>query len=214
MPGTSGDRFDRFPGFDAAAQWKHWDPATVGTVLARLGPPAPIRHFTPDEQSTATALCARLLDLEDPDPVPVVAMIDARLAEAETDGWRYQDMPEDGQAWRVSLANLDADAVERFQARFALCAPEQQDSLIQAVQDLGSKRWHELPAGHVWSLWTRYACTAFYSHPHAWDEIGFAGPAYPRGYKNIGIDAREPYETADARPVLDPVRADGQEAGR
>ena len=52
---------------------------------------------------------------------------------------------------------------------------------------------------HVWSLWTRYACTAFYSHPWAWNEIGFAGPAYPRGYKNTGIDARERFEVPTPR---------------
>jgi hypothetical protein len=74
------------------------------------------------------------------------------------------------------------------------------------VQDLGSRDWHGLPAGHVWSLWTRYACTALYAHPAAWDEIGFPGPAYPRGYKNLGVDAREPFEVRDARPTLDPVR--------
>ena len=37
-------------------------------------------------------------------------MIDARLAEQQTDGWRYADMPEDGQAWRDSLRYLDEDA--------------------------------------------------------------------------------------------------------
>jgi hypothetical protein len=58
----------------------------------------------------------------------------------------------------------------------------------------------------VWSLWTRYACTAFYSHPAAWNEIGFAGPAYPRGYKNTGVDRREPFEVRDAQPGDDPVR--------
>jgi hypothetical protein len=211
MAETTGERFGRYPGFDSVSQWRRWDPATAGAVLARLGQPPPMRYFTVDEQSTATALCVRLLALEDACPVPVVAMIDARLAEAETDGWRYEDMPEDGQAWRLSLAALKVDAVDRFKLPFALCTDEQQESLIQAVQDLGSTTpWHDLSADHVWSLWTRYSCTAFYSHPHAWNEIGFPGPAYPRGYKNIGIDAREPYETADARPILDPIRADEQ----
>ncbi len=49
------------------------------------------------------------------------------------------------------------------------------------MQDLKSANWHGQPAAHVWSLWTRYACTAFYAHPFAWTEIGFPGPAYPRG---------------------------------
>jgi hypothetical protein len=187
----------RFPGFDTTAQWRHWDPATAGSVLARLGPPQPIRFFTPEEHATADALCTRLLALE-PDPkVPVVAMIDARLAEQETDGWRHEDMPEDGEAWRRSLAGLKADAVDRFRLPFALLTADRCDVLIGRVRELGTQPWHGLPAGHVWSLWTRYACTAFYGHPHAWNEIGFPGPAYPRGYKNIGTDSREPFEVED-----------------
>ncbi len=75
-----------------------------------------------------------------------------------------------------------------------------QAALIQAVQDRASdgKKWHDWPASHVWSLWTRYACTAFYSHPWSWNEIGFGGPAYPRGYLNPGVNAREKWEVADA----------------
>ena len=67
------------------------------------------------------------------------------------------------------------------------------------MQDLATDgaSWHGWSAAHVWSLWTRYACTAFYSHPWAWNEIGFPGPAYPRGYLNPGVDARERWEVAD-----------------
>ena len=50
----------------------------------------------------------------------------------------------------------------------------------------------------------RYACTAFYSHPWAWNEIGFGGPAYPTGYKNLGVERREPWEVAE-RDATDPV---------
>jgi hypothetical protein len=85
--------------------------------------------------------------------------------------------------------------------------------MLRSIQERGMEPWHGIPAEHVWSLWTRYACTAFYSHPWAWDEIGFAGPAYPRGYKNLGIDALEPFEVRDARPGADPLRAE-KEKGR
>jgi hypothetical protein len=198
----------RFPGFDALSEVGRWDPVTAGVVLARLGPPPPVRFFTPAEQAVATALLARLLGTGDEEDVPVLRMIDARLAEQETDGWRYDDMPEDGRAWRDSLAGLDADAEAQYGTPFADRPAEDQNALIQAVQDLGSKDWHGMPATHVWSLWTRYACTAFYAHPAAWNEIGFPGPAYPRGYKNLGVDAREPFEVRDARPGDDPLRED------
>lgn len=196
----------RFPGFDVLAQRRHWDPVTAGVVLSRVGMAPDIRFFTPAEQAVATALCGQLLDQHGEAEVPVVNLIDARLAEKQTDGWRYRDMPEDGQAWCDTLAALDSDARCYHGAGFAACTREQQATLIQAVQDLGTDAWHGLPAKQVWSLWTRYACTAFYSHPLAWNEMGFPGPAYPRGYKNPGVDAREPFEVRDAKPGADPAR--------
>ena len=37
----------------------------------------------------------------------------------------------------------------------------------------------------------RAVLSAFYSHPWAWNEIGFGGPAYPRGYARFGVGQRE-----------------------
>jgi hypothetical protein len=206
VPDVAATGTDRFPGFDVLGQATHWDSVTAAVVLARLSKPSDVHFFTPDEQAAAAALCGQLLDQREDPRVPVVNMIDARLAASETDGWHYQDMPEDGDAWRATLQALDSDATKRFGGDFASCSWEHQAMLIQAVQDRGTDQWHGLDASHVWSLWTRYACTAFYAHPSAWNEIGFAGPAYPRGYKNPGIDAREPFEVADAHPNIDPVR--------
>jgi hypothetical protein len=202
---TPGGRQPRFPGFDVLAQVRHWDPVTTGVVLARLGPPPPIRFFTPDEEAIARPLLDLLLDQHAEPRVPVLQMIDSRLAEASTDGWRYEDLPEDGQAWRDTLAAIEADAQDAHGTGFARCAEDARRALIQAVQDRKSDLWHGLPADRVWSLWTRYACTAFYSHPWAWNEIGFGGPAYPRGYKNAGVGRREPWEVRD-RADVDPVR--------
>jgi hypothetical protein len=40
---------------------------------------------------------------------------------------------------------------------------------------------------------------AYYSHPTAWSEIGFGGPASPRGYVRMGFNRRDPWEAAEAR---------------
>jgi len=216
----------RFPGFDVFAEQPRWDPATAAVLTERLGPQPDLRFFTPAEEAIATTLLDLLLGQQDPDPrtaagarnadqqqdrprIPLTAMIDTRLAEAETDGWRYANMPEDGQAWRDTLGFLDADAQAKHGRGFADCPATDQAALIQVVQDAGPGDWHGWPASRVWSLWTRYACTAFYSHPWAWNEMGFPGPAYPRGYKNIGAGQREPFEVPDAAPGRDPVREDG-----
>jgi hypothetical protein len=199
----------RFPGFDALDQVRHWDQVTADVVLARTDAPGVVKFFTESQESCARALLNLLTGQDGQDgelAVPVLEMVDSRLAAEETDGWRYADMPEDGQAWRDTLAHLDADAYQRYGIPFADAGQSDQLALIRAVQDLKSANWHGLPAAHVWSLWTRYACTAFYAHPFAWAEIGFPGPAYPRGYKNAGVGKLEPFEVGDARPSDDPVR--------
>lgn len=179
-------------------QARYWDRATAGVVLARIGPHPDPRFFTPAEVAVARPLLTHLLALEDDDRryrVPVLEMIDQRLAEGQIDGWRYADMPEDGQAWRDSLAGLDEDARLRHDGRgFGAIGFGDRHRLLRHVQDLGANRWYGMPAGHVWTLWTRYACTAYYAHPYAWDETGFGGPAYPRGYLRLGVGLREPWE--------------------
>jgi hypothetical protein len=191
----------RYPGFDVLDSVESWDDVTAGIVLARLALPGEFSFFTPHEVSIAAPLLDLLL-AQDADPrVPVVQLIDVRLSIGETDGWHYDELPEDAQAWRDTLAFLDEDAKAAFAGRtFAGISSKDQAGIVQAVQDLamGDGHWHTWTASHVWSLWTRYACTAFYSHPWAWNEIGFPGPAYPRGYLNPGVDARERWEVADA----------------
>jgi hypothetical protein len=204
---VTGRAAGRFPGFDVLGQSRHWDAVTADLVTARTGPPPPPRFFTDAERAAAEALLNQLTgQCDEPLEVPVMEMVDARLAAGETDGWRYADMPEDGQAWRDTLGYLDADAQARCGTSFAEAKERDQAAMIQAVQD--SREWHGMPAPRVWSLWTRYACTAFYSHPYAWSEMGFPGPAYPRGYKNAGVGKLEPFEVRDTRPAEDPVGDD------
>lgn len=205
VPGGGANR--RFPGYDVLATADSWDPVTAGVVLARIGPPAPLRFFTVAEQAVGGALFDQLLDQRAEPRVPVLQLVDARLAEAITDGWRYEDMPEDGDAFRRTFAALDDDALETAGGCFHELEWDVQASLVQRIQDLerDGAAWRGLPAGRVWSLWTRYACTAFYAHPWAWNEIGFGGPAYPRGYQALGVDRHERWEGREAFEV-DPVR--------
>jgi hypothetical protein len=198
---TPGGR-GRFPDFDVLEQIGHWDNVTAGVVLARLDPPVDFSFFSPLEQATAGALFDQLLGQTAEPKIPVLGLIDRRLALDETDGWRYDDMPDDGEAWHVTLAALDDDSQQNHGAAFHEVDETSQCALVQAVQDCQGD-WHDMAAPHVWSLWTRYACAAFYSHPWAWNEIGFGGPAYPRGYKALGENRLEPWEVRASTPPHD-----------
>jgi hypothetical protein len=198
---TPGGAPQRFPGLDVLAQTDAWDPVTAGVVLARVGPQPPLRFFTPTQEAVARPLFDLILDQHQDPRVPVLEMVDQRLAELATDGWRYEDLPPDPHAWAASLEALDEEALATQAVGFARCPVEAQEALLRGLLDRGDRLWHGMRADRVWSLWSRYACTAFYSHPWVWNEIGFPGPAYPRGYKNPGINAREPFEVADRGPA-------------
>jgi len=202
MGTTPGEGAPRFPGFDATVQAHTWDEQTRAVVARRLDPLPTDKFFTADERRTAQALVDRLLAQDREPRVPVLALIEDRLATGAGDGYRYIDMPEDHEGWRCSLAALEQEAMSRHGRPFAELEGDVQLAQLDEIQH-HEGRWRGLPAQRTFSLWLRYACTAFYSHPWAWTEIGFGGPAYPRGYKNLGFDRRESWEVAE-RPGLDP----------
>jgi hypothetical protein len=199
---TPGHR-GRFDGFDVMSQSSSWDLVTEGAVLSRLLPPPPDRFFTAQEETTCRCLLDRLLAQDQEPRIPLFEPIDARLARAEGEGWRHEDMPEDGEAWRRSLAALEAWASDGFGGSFSELDRPEQNRLVETART--AQRVGDLPGRWVWNLWMRYALAAFYSHPWAWNEIGFGGPAYPRGYKNLGLDGRENWERRE-RDARDPVR--------
>ena len=208
MSGAARTGWDgRFPGFDVLDQVPHWDRVTADVVLARTDTPTAMKFFTESEESCARALL-NLLTGQDGQEGP------SRSWRWSTPGWRREKPTaggtptcprtarRGGTRWPSSTRTPVSFPAPRSRTPRRPIRP----SSLQAVQDLKSADWHGLPAAHVWSLWTRYACTAFYAHPFAWAEIGFPGPAYPRGYKNTGVGKLEPFEVGDAHPSEDPVR--------
>jgi len=183
-----------FPGFDVLDDASRWDAVTQGVVLSRVGPPPPIRFFTPEEERVARPLVDRLVDNDEP-RLPLLEAIDQRLVDNEGPGYRNADMPEYREAWRQSCRFVDEDAVERFGVHFWELHEADQRAVLEAVRT--AKDWHGLPASEVWTMWIGWACTALYSHPTAWNEIGFPGPAYPRGYAALGLDSKDSWEARE-----------------
>ena len=60
---------------------------------------------------------------QDAEPrVPVVELIDEKLAAGRLDGYQYEDMPDDRETWRLVLAGLDHSAAAwHGRAAFAEC---------------------------------------------------------------------------------------------
>ena len=186
----------RYPDYDVLNEVDHWDPVTRRLVLDRVENVPPIRFFTGPEATALGAFCDLVLAQDDDPKIPVLNMVDAKLFAGELDGFRYEDMPDDRETWRRVALGLDAAARQHRAANFADATFEVQERVVEAFADgkLHGEVWDDLPAARAWKVVTRAILSAFYSHPWAWNEIGFGGPAYPRGYARIGAGERESWE--------------------
>jgi hypothetical protein len=187
--GRTPQMHGRYPDFDVLEQAGHWDAVTREMVLARVETPPPIRFFTEREAATLAALCDTVT-AQDADPrIPLVNFVDEKYAQGELDGYQYDDMPDDGEAWRLVARGLDEQAAQRSDApSFATASADVTHAIVSdfANGELSGGSWDRLNVKRAFSLVMRVTLSCFYSHPWAWNEIGFGGPAYPRGYSRFG----------------------------
>jgi Gluconate 2-dehydrogenase subunit 3 len=201
--GTTPQMRGRYPDYDVLATSGHWDALTRRVVLERVAEVPPIRFFDEHEARTLRAFCDVVMGQDSAPRIPVLEMVDEKLHAGRLDGFRHHDMPADPETWRRVAANLDRSARERGCAGgFHAAGEELRHELVQRFS-VGELDW-EMPVTKAWGVVMRGVLAAFYSHPWAWNEIGFGGPAYPRGYARLGPGQREHWETPPEFAV-DPV---------
>ncbi|MDQ6673973.1 MAG: gluconate 2-dehydrogenase subunit 3 family protein [Chloroflexota bacterium] len=194
---------DRYPGADALAQRGHWDDATREVVLDRVRNVPAFRFFNPAERATLAALCDIVVPQDHRTTerrIPIAPWIDQRCAERIGDGFRLETMPANETAWRRGLAGLDQSARALCAAGFADLSSEQQTRVVETIRqgDARGAIWQHMSSRHWWIFVAlRQITGVYYAHPYAWDEIGFGGPAYPRGYFALNAGYPEPWEARE-----------------
>lgn len=159
--------------------------------------------FSLGEFTLLQAVCARLIPQENNREIPMADGIDQRLANNESDGWRYDTMPADGEAYRLGLAGVQETARLLFQQAFELLSNAQQDEVLRQVQqgEAAGKPWNQLPARRFFEELLAEATTLYYSHPLAQEEIGYAGMADAPGWHRIGLNELEDREPRLVEPA-------------
>jgi hypothetical protein len=201
--GVTPQLHGRYPDYDVLEQAGHWDEATRRIVLARVHDVPPIRFFGEREVPPLRAFCDTVLAQDAEPRIPVLEMVDDKLFSRRFDGYRHAGMPDDAQVWKIVAAGLD----EAAGGSFAGASTRERIDVCRAFSagELEGSAWRGVDVGKAWGVVMRDALAMFYSHPWAWNEIGFGGPAYPRGYARLGIGMSESWEPEPAYDI-DPVR--------
>jgi hypothetical protein len=201
--GKTPQMYGRYPDYDCLEQAEHWDELTRKLVVDRVERVSELRFFGDDEVATLTAFCDVVLAQDAQPRIPVLAFIDDKLAEGRLDGYQYAGMPDDRETWRLVARGLDESAQTGEAESYAAAPIDRQQEIMSAFAEgeLAGGVWEQVDCKRAWSVVMRSVLAAFYSHPWAWNEIGFGGPAYPRGYARLGVGLSETWEEEEALDV-------------
>lgn len=188
----------RYPEFDVMDEAEAWDAHTRDIVQQRLVRPSAPKHLTRHEAETIRAIAQHLL-YEDREEILsfIVSHFDKMVGEPIGESERQVGVPPGDKLIKGGVAALDAVAKSRFGRKFLECdgaegaeiLTDLQQGRLEAVGPVSN-----IPQKQLFRKLLATAVEAYASHPRVWSDIGYAGPAYPRGYYRIERGLRDPWE--------------------
>jgi hypothetical protein len=198
----------RYPNYNVLDKWSSpdWDDQTRRAVRQRLEEVPPIRFFTAGEARTLAAVAERIIpqpERSDGAKVPIVPWIDEKLYEDRRDGYRYEELPPQREAWRLGLKGVEETARALFDGKsFTALDPLSQDVALTHVErgSAPGAAWEQMPAARFFkSVLSITIVKIYYAHPSAWNEIGYNGPSSPRGHVRKWEGGVDPWEAQEKR---------------
>jgi hypothetical protein len=205
VPPGGGAEQTPYPDFQitSADKWNlDWDEKTRRLILDRVKNIPPYRFFSQEEARLLEALCDCALPQEDrpeKERIPIAPWIDERLYRGKGSGYRYENMPEDRQAYHLGLQGFEETAHALFGAHFIELRRSDQNEVMRHIAE-GSppgETWQRLQAVLFFQLFMSEVLTNYYAHPSAWAEIGFHGPSSPRGHIRLRLNLRDHWEARE-----------------
>ena len=197
---------NRFPGYSTLAKrdTPSWNDATRRVMDKRLNSPPPRRFFDLEEWPILLAICDRIIPQPDARTlkVPIANFIDKKMAENETDGMQPAGLPTMQEMWRRGLLATDEEARLRFNNPFVDLSGGRQDDVLGMIQkgEVKAPGWSRVPAEEWFKSRVLHdIVTMYYAHPQGWDEMGFGGPASPRGYVRMGFNRYDPWDPVERK---------------
>ena len=188
----------RYPGYDVLNQKEHWDDHTREIVLKRLGP-FPENKFLSEYEAEMVFTIARHVVYDERKEILdyVVHHLDSSLSSPIGEDQRKVGAPEQKTLVQEGLKAIDRLAEKQYGATFLKIGTQQQFSILSDLQRgkaVPLEEWRLIPQKELFKKLATEITSAYYSHPAVWSEIGYGGPAYPRGYVRVEKGLTDPWE--------------------
>lgn len=184
--------------FDVLSQTKEWDKETQDVVTSRTSNDVPPLTLRQHELDTLTSICSILLGDDRSDILAfVISHIDTKMRIGIGESERNINMPpfqllvhKGIQAWNTFCSSKHGHEFAAMDSQIQL---DFITSLIVSPVPFQVANYEIQSKDFLDRIHTE-AVSAYFSHPTIWSEIGYAGPAYPRGYVRIERGLTDPWE--------------------
>lgn len=198
------------PAYEALIRSDRVSPHLREALLERARPLDPAsrpRSLEPHQLAILSAALDRIVP-QSPDAfIDLAARLDAMMAEATGNGWRYEALPGDPDAYRAGLETLGDLAEARFGRSFVDLPGEDRDAILRDVEagKAGFSAKDERFDAEQMVLWFEElrsdAVRHYVAHPATMARIGYSGIANGgyggssfTGFQEVGIGEREAFE--------------------
>lgn len=188
----------RYPSYDVLREREHWDEHTREIVLKRLGP-FDNNKFLTDHEAEMIASIARHIIYDNRKEILayVVHHLDSILASPVGEDQRKVGTPPRQELIREGLKAIDKLARQQYGTPFLELDEKKQLSMLEGLDHgkaMALPEWQLIPQKELFKKLATETVSAYYSHPVVWSEIGYGGPAYPRGYVRVEMGLTDPWE--------------------
>lgn len=187
-----------YPDYNVLDSINEWDAHTKEVVLKRLGP-FPEKRFLQEQEVRKLRLIIKHLVYDQRDDIFdwILSYMDQRLHSEIGENQRKPGTPPEKILIREGLKALDSLSTMLYQKSFEEAAVQEQFAMLASLQ-LGKAatipEWTRIPQKDLFNKLLDMIISTYYSHPTIWSEIGYGGPAYPRGYYRIELGWTDPWE--------------------
>lgn len=192
------EKKSHYPSYDVMRERDHWDDHTQQIVGSRLMREQEYQFFTLEEAESLKRICGELVGDDREDIIQyVLGHLDQSLSSSVGEGQRKAGVPKGQILLREGLKALQRSAEQKFLFPFIALDPSDRRQLLEEVsvgQASSEAQWKGIPQVEWFKKLLTMTIEAYYSHPEVWSEIGYGGPAYPRGYVRTQQGQLDPWE--------------------
>ncbi|TVY11136.1 gluconate 2-dehydrogenase subunit 3 family protein [Paenibacillus cremeus] len=192
-----------YPSFNVMNEQDEWDDHTQSIVTSRLEMKNSFKFLTPAETELLRRVCSLLVDDERPEVLDfIVDHIDQTLHQSPGESQRKVGVPQAPELVRSGLAAMEQGSHIQSASSFLKLEQGEQQQYLQQISDAKAEPrhiWGPIPQQDFFKKLMSLTVESYCSHPKIWSEIGYGGPAYPRGYVRTELGQLDPWEAQRER---------------